>query len=247
MTRKSILVFIFTLSNLLFVLPVCAQAEKDTADNPPEERVRGVQYNSREEAIAAMQKKNIPLLAGMSVSGDLAGLVMAAWTPYGQIEGAFRLNLKERFFPIVEAGWGISDHTSDETDLHYKTNAPYFRIGCDYNFSKEAESGNRIYAGIRYAFTSFKYDIDGPSLEDPFGGASMPFHFTNLSGSNQWAEMVFGLEAKIWGYFHLGWSVRYKFRMAQTKSNIGQPWYVPGFGKNDSSTWGGTFNLVFDL
>ena len=251
MTLKNTLKYLLIplIGNLLSCLPLYAQTEDtDTLQQRHEtERIRGIQYSSQEEAVQTMQEKSIPLLAGMSISGDVAGLVMAAWTSYGQIEGAFRLNLKERFFPIAEIGWGISDYTSDETDLHYKTNAPYIRIGCDYNFSKDLLSGNRIFGGLRYAFTTFTYDIDGPDIKDPYWGGSMPFHFTGLDGNCQWGEVVFGLEAKIWGYFHIGWSARYKFRLSQKKSSVGQAWYVPGFGKNETSTWGGTFNLIFDL
>lgn len=58
---------------------------------------------------------------------------------------------------------------------------------------------------------------------------------------------MFGLEARVWGILHLGWSVRYKLRIYNKKSIVGDPWYVPGFGKNDSHALGGTFNVIFDI
>lgn len=250
MTPRNILKYILA-SSILFIVssPVHSQTDVNReTDNPEkEERVRGVQYASPEEAAEAMKKKDIPFISGMSVGGDLAGLIMASWTAYGQYEGLFRIHLKERFFPTFEAGWGISNHTDEETSLHYKTQAPYFRIGCDYNLNKDLHSGNRIFAGLRYAFTAFKYDLDGPDMKDPFGNGSIPYRFTGINSNSHWAEVLFGLEAKIWKSFHIGWNIRYKLRLSQKKTSLGQAWYVPGFGKNDTSTLGGSFNLIFDI
>ena len=44
-------------------------------------RVKGVQF---ETAVDSLLGKPLPLLAGASVSFDVAGAVMAAFTPYGQ-------------------------------------------------------------------------------------------------------------------------------------------------------------------
>ena len=97
-------------------------------------RVRGIQYASREEAAAAQRAADNPLFAGASLSADAVGLIMMAASSHGQAEAALRLNLKNKYFPIFEMGWGVCDHDEFSTGLHYKTNAPYFRIGCDYNF-----------------------------------------------------------------------------------------------------------------
>ena len=212
-----------------------------------QERIRGVQYSSADEAADALHLKKIPLLAGISISGDVVGAVMAVVSPYGQFEAACRVNLKGCFFPIFELGWGISDHKDESTEIHYKTNAPFFRIGCDYNFARDRRSGNRILGGLRYGFTSFSYDVAGPDIVDPIWGTHLPFNFQGINGGAQWVEAVFGLEAKIWKIFHLGWTFRYKVRLHDKTSSLGSSWYVPGYGKNDTHTLGGTFNLIFDL
>ena len=238
--------YIFVLLFSSATLPLCAQSDqKDTLNAPS--RVRGIQFDSREAAAKAMRQKAIPLLSGMSVSADVVGAVMAAVSPYGQWEGAFRVHLKEKFFPIVEIGWGVSDHTDETSELHYKTHAPYFKIGCDYNFMKDKLSKNRIFGGLRYAFTSFKYDVDGPAIVDPVYGTETPFHFTDVSSNAQWMELVFGLEARVWRFLHLGWSFRYRFQTHEKKSSLGNSWYIPGYGKSGSTALGGTFNVTFDI
>lgn len=230
-----------------------AQAQQTTADAPADslrddKAFRGLQYASREEAAAALLKKNdLPLLAGFSVSVDVAGAVMAAVGSYGQFEGACRVNLRGRYFPVAEVGWGMSDHTSDATDVYYKTSAPYFRLGCDYNVARDKSSGNRIFVGARYAFSAFDYDFGGPDVEDPNYGTTLPASVTGVKGRVQWAEAVFGLEAKVWGPLSLGWSIRYKFRLGNKRSAWGDPWYVPGYGKNGGSVIGGTFNVGLSI
>lgn len=236
---------------LLAISGVGSRCMAQTPVTPPDStrqgtQVRGIQYQP-EQDLALINQKPIPLFAGISVSGDLAGAVMAVATPFGQYEAACRINLKERYFPIFEMGWGTSDHTDETTLLHYKTGAPYFRIGCDYNFAKDRYSGNRIMGGVRYGFSSFNYDIDSPGIEDPIWGTVTPFDYDGVHGGVQWAELVFGLEAKIWSIFHIGWTARYRFRLHNTTSDIGSPWYVPGYGRNEGHVFSGTFNIIFDI
>ena len=224
---------------------IAAQTVRDSTASAGQ--VRGIQYGSAEDLANRIGQKEIPLFAGISVSGDLAGAVMAAASPYGQLEAACRINLKGRFFPILEIGWGVSDHTEETTELHYKTRAPYFRIGCDYNFANDRRSGNRVFGGLRYAFSSFDFDVDGPPVVDPVWGTHTPFVYEGMHAAARWAEIVFGLEAKIWKIFHLGWSVRYRLRLHEKQSAVGGAWYVPGYGRNDTHALGGTFNIIFDI
>lgn len=244
MTKQRISKYISALISILLPLGWC-QAQV-TGQTLPKNRTMGVQYIPDRDSIKPLERP-IHTLEGMSVSIDAAGAVMYALANYGQLEGSFRLNLKERYFPIVEIGIGHSDHTDDNTSLHFKTNSPYFRMGCDYNFAKDLRSGNRVFGGVRYAYTKIKYDLDGPDLTDPIWGQSVPYSFRDLDGSCSWGEAVFGIEAKIWNNFHIGWSVRYRLRLSQNVSDVGQAWYIPGYGKNEGHTFGATFNLIFDI
>lgn len=201
-----------------------------------------------QEQVAGWMEKPVPLFYGVSVSADVVGFAMKAMgSDYAQMEVACRINLKDKYMPIVECGYGTADRVGDETDNTFHTQAPYFRIGMDYNFSKRKRSGNRLYAGVRYAFTSFNYDIGDPNFSDPVWDITRPLDMKGLNGRAQWGEIVFGMEARIWSIFHLGWSVRYKSRFKHKESPYGQPWYVPGFGKNGSTCLGGTFNVIFEI
>lgn len=187
------------------------------------------------------------LFMGFSVSADIVGPAMLLFGDYGQYEGALRINLKDKYFPIIELGYGKCDHIEETTNIRYKTNAPYIKIGMDFNLLKNKHSGNRLYAGARYAFTSYKDDISLPEFQDPVWGYPVDYQYSGNKCHYHWIEAVFGVEAKIYGPFHLGWSARYRKRVAFDEGILGKSWYVPGFGKSDNSSLGATFNIIIDI
>ncbi|MBR2035613.1 MAG: hypothetical protein IJ984_06155, partial [Prevotella sp.] len=113
----------------------------------------------------------MPLLKGMQISVDIAGPIIMQLSVYGEYEAALRLNLKNKYFPIFELGYGMAEHLNDEvTGISYETSAPYFRIGCDLNLLKNKNSENHFYGGIRYAFTTYKVDMSRNEMQDPVWG-----------------------------------------------------------------------------
>lgn len=198
--------------------------------------------------IFALVKDSIPMLRGFAVSFDIAGPAQLALSDHGEYEGAVRLNLHDQYFPIVEIGYGKADHQNDEvTGISYKTSAPYFRIGCDLNLLKNKHTPNRLYGGIRYAFTSYKVDIANNDMEDPVWQWSAPVNIVGQQCNQHWMELVFGVDARIAGPLHLGWTVRYKRRLAHNDGDAGNTWYVPGYGKYGDTRLGANFNVIIDI
>ncbi len=195
-----------------------------------------------------LEKDSIPLFRGFSVSFDLVGAAMATFGDNGQYEGALRINLHDQWFPIFELGIGRANRENDEvTGLTYKTTAPFFRIGMDWNILKNKHQANRLYAGFRYAFTSYKVDIIRENLPDPVWKSNTQFSIRDLPCNMHWLEAVIGIDAKIFGPLHLGWSVRYKRRIAHKEGDFGTTWYVPGFGTNDKDNLAANFNVIIDI
>ena len=193
------------------------------------------------------QKDSIRLFQGFAVSFDLVGAGMLAFSDYGQYEGALRVNLRDEWFPIVEIGYGKAERNDEVTHMYYRTAAPYFRVGVDRNLLKFKHGPNRLYGGLRYAYTSYKVDIAHPDFPDPHWLWDTSFGVKDASCYYHWLEVVVGIDAKIVGPLHLGWSVRYKRRIAYSKHDFGDTWYVPGFGTDDDSKLGGTFNVIIDI
>lgn len=195
----------------------------------------------------SIQKDSIPLFRGFAVSFDVVGAAMKMLSDYGQYEGALRVNLHDEWFPIVEAGIGKATHDDEVTRVYYSTSAPYFKIGIDKNMLKDKHGPNRLYVGLRYGFTSYKVDIARPDFVDPYWKWDAGYGIKDAACKYHWAEIVVGVDAKIFGPLHLGWSVRYKQRLAHNDGIIGKTWYVPGYGTWDSSKLGATFNVIIDI
>lgn len=194
------------------------------------------------------EKDSIPFFRGFAVSFDLVGAAKMVFSDHGEYEGALRINLHDQWFPILEAGIGHANHEEDEvTEITYKTTAPYFRIGMDWNVLKKKHGPNRMYAGFRYGFTSYKVDIIRKALPDPVWLDSSGFGVKDLGCNMHWLEIVFGIDAKIFGPLHLGWSVRYKRPIHHDEGGIGNPWYVPGFGTGKDDQLAANFNIIIDI
>lgn len=197
--------------------------------------------------IMSDKKDTIPTFRGLQITADLVGMAQLAVSDYGQYEAGLRVNLKDKYFPVVELGYGKADHHNDVTQTEYYTKAPYGKIGVDFNVLKNKHDIYRVYAGFRYAFTSFKFDVSHPDVKDPVWGNENPYGGSDIKGKYHWLEGVFGVDAKIAGPLHLGWSVRYKRRIKHDISKMGNCWYVPGYGKTGSSLITGTFNVMINL
>jgi hypothetical protein len=195
-----------------------------------------------------LEKDSIPLMRGFQVSFDLVGAAQLMLGDYGQYEAALRLNLHDQWFPIVEVGYGKANHDDDPvTHITYKTKAPYFRAGVDFNLLNMKHQSNRLFAGFRYAYTSYKVDMWRTDFPDPVWKWPTSFGIREEACSQHWLEAVVGIDAQVLGPLHLGWSVRYKQRLAHNDGTIGKTWYVPGYGTWDSSKLGATFNVIIDI
>lgn len=207
----------------------------------------GVADAQSKKKIVVEEEDSISFFRGLSVSLDAVGLAQLAFGDYGQYEGALRVNLKDKYLPIIELGWGKADASDEVTTLTYKTSAPYGRIGCDFNIMKNKHDIHRLYAGFRYAYTSYKFDVFSSGLTDPNWGNKCEYEATGVKAYYHWAELVVGVDAKIWKCFRLGWSARYKRRLFYNEGDIGRTWYVPGYGKQGNIRLGGTFNITIEL
>lgn len=231
MHPKHISTYILALatSSLLLLQPLAAQAQ------------------SQQKKMEPSKEDSIPLLRGIAVGVDLVGLGQIMVSDYGQYEAHLRVNLRDKLYPVFELGYGHCDATDESTQVHYKTNAPYARIGIDWNLLKNKHDDYRLFGGFRYALTYYKYDVWAPDIEDPVWGGSAPYGATGISCNYHWLEGVIGVDAKIWGPIRMGWSFRYKRRISANNGDLGNTYYVPGFGKQGGSRLGGTFNVTFEI
>lgn len=185
---------------------------------------------------------------GFTVSADLFGPLQYLISDYGNIEGAIRLNLKNTYFPIAELGLSSCETLDNNTGIKYATTAPYGRIGLDINFLKNKLQENRLFVGLRYCFSKYKYDYSGPMVSDPIWNGEYHLDIKDTNATSHWGEIIMGVQVKIWRNFHMGWSLRVKKELSTSGNKYSKPYYIPGYGITSSGTsWGGTYSLIFDV
>jgi len=205
----------------------------------------------------AVPEQVIPFYNGITVGVDVYGIgsnILGSDFLSGEVNAY--ANLKNRFFPIVEIGYGKTD-TKNDKNIHYKSAAPYFKLGLNYNTMYKKNNAGFLYVGLRYAFSSMSYDIStmwdeendfNPNPNDDVWKEQTPdFNHTGMKASMHWAEFLVGVQVRIYKQFHMGWSVRMKYRVKISPDEYGDPWYVPGFGKYGSSTLGLNYSLIYKL
>lgn len=242
MKRKRMSRYILLMAcSWLLACPVFAQ-QPDSIQVSPQPQPTEV------KADTAATKKGTGLIRGVMVSADLVGVIGGVFgLEYNSYEASVEVNLKNRYFPVLEVGYGFTDTTDDDNDIHYKAAAPYFRLGMNYNFYYKKDTPNSIYAGLRCGFSSFSYDVSSPDLTDPIWGGTVPYNYEGVKATAVWLEIVAGLRTRIWKNFYMGWSVRYKRRLSVTENDYSEVWYIPGFGINGSALFGATYNLIYYL
>lgn len=194
------------------------------------------------------EQKKLTFFQGFTVSADLFGPIQYLLSDKGNIEGAIRLNLKNTYFPIVELGLSSCETLDSNTDIKYTTTAPYGRIGFDINFLKNKFQENRLFVGLRYGFSKYQYDYEGPEVSDPIWNGEYSLNIKDVEATSHWGEIVMGVQVKIWRNLHMGWSLRLKKELSTSGNKSSKPYYIPGYGSTSSGTsWGGTYSLIFDV
>ncbi len=230
MKKRLILIFTLLITSIVSTMNVMAQ-EKSVI-------------------ITSAEEENQPLLKAIEVGVDVGGFAQKVFgSDYTSASASVTANIKNRYLPVIEIGYGEIDTKHEETSITYKTKAPFFKIGCDYNFFfKKTHLPGYLFGGIRIAHSSFNYDVSAPDLKDPvWGNITIPFTYNDVKGSTTWSELVVGVKAKIMKNFHLGWSARYRVLLSNKKSENCEPLYIPGLGMSNSSKFGFTYNLIYNL
>ena len=196
------------------------------------------------------KEEELPFYQGLMVGVDVSGLASKAFgSDAFSSEISIHANLKNRFFPVVEIGYGKTDTTGEETNIHYQTSAPFFRVGMDYNvFYKKPHLPGYFTVGLRYGFSSFTYDMQSPDLVDPnWGHTSIPVTYNDVKSNAGWLELVLGMKTQVYKDFYMGFTVRYRARQSMKKHENTEPYYIPGYGRGKTSNFGITYNLSYRL
>lgn len=189
-----------------------------------------------------------PKIYEVSVGLNLWDPIMRAFGQDYGIGGVdVRLNMHNRYIPTLEVGLGQARHTADEYGYTYRSPlAPYAKIGLDYNFLFNSDPAYQLYGGLRYGFSSFKYEVTGATDSGTYWGDKTTFGIPSQSASAGWLEVVLGLRVRLWGNISAGWALRYHTILHQSHPVGGDPWYIPGYG-TASSPLSGSITISYTI
>ena len=189
----------------------------------------------------------IPVFNGITIQGDIA-LVVSSLVSGGETftyEASTQVDLKHKFFPILEIGYGGANKTSNNA-INFKNSGLFERIGIDINLlspkKDEKPTSNLFLAGIRLGMSGFPYSISNVIVTDDYWGKTQTLNYSNQTATKIWYELVLGVRVEVTRNIFMGWSVRTRTLINQDVTGVVAPWYIPGYGNNAENNWG--FNYV---
>ena len=202
------------------------------------------------DSAALKKKKEVihPLLHSAIIGIDIWNPAMKLFgQDYGLIGFSAQVNLKNKYIPTFEFGLGNANYKPDDNNYTFHAPiSPYFKIGLDYNFMYNSNPDYLAFAGIRYGFSPFNYQLKEVSVGSDYWGENNTIDFPEQSYTAGWLELSFGIRAKIWSDISLGWTFKYHSKIHKTKSDMGEPWYIPGYGTSGSNI-AASFSVYYTL
>lgn len=148
-----------------------------------------------------------------------------------------------RYYLVVEAGHWDRNFSAYE-ELYYN-GGNYFRAGLDVNFLKKDPDKNMLFFGLRYGRSTYSEFLT--VFNDPVWG-DVDAYYSNIDVNASWFELTTGLRVKIWNFFWMGYTARYKFGLNTNAPSDFISYDVPGYGKTaNPSTWGFNYQLLFRI
>jgi hypothetical protein len=149
-----------------------------------------------------------------------------------------------RFYLVAEVGkWERKFLTEVE---QYNNSGSYARIGVDVNFLLKDPDKNMFFFGLRYGRSMYSENFK-VTTEDPVWG-TVTTTYTNTDLKAGWGELTTGLRVKMWKFFWLGYTARYKIALNTNETGDLISYDVPGYGKTASKpTWGFNYQILFRI
>lgn len=193
-------------------------------------------------------KMIFPLIYQLAVGINVWDPVMRI---FGQKNGVAdiwaELNMHNRYFPFIDFGLGTCDDTPADANFTFKTPmSPFYKIGCSYNFLYNSNPDYKLLAGLRYGFSHFEWSADDITVDEGYWQDPSRFSITDCKATAGYWEFTLGVRVKIAGNLSMGWNVIYHALLHESKDPLGQPMYIPGFGKRNSAVTG-NFSVIYNF
>lgn len=149
-----------------------------------------------------------------------------------------------RYYLALELGHWERDLKTDLEE--YINGGNYFRVGVDVNFLKKDPEKNMFFIGGRYGHGKFSEELTITSEDDVWGSSTDSYRNTDVKAN--WFELTTGLKVRMFKFFWMGYTARYKFALNTDAPRGFIPHDVPGYGKTyKDNTWGFNYYLMFRI
>lgn len=223
-----------------FVTPVEVKTNRTLLPRKGE-KLKYIEHDSlaldsiRRDSIAKIYPR-YPKITDITIGANVGDAVARLFGQhYSSFDFSLSVNMWNRVSPIVELGLGWAKATPEELNYTYKSKlAPYVKLGANYNLMFKSHPDYQFFAGVRLGYSTFTYDLLNVTLSDGYWDESKQFDMRNLKSHAFWGELTLGLKVKLWKSISAGWIVRYHNVISYKKNDVGDPWFVPGFGSRTS-------------
>lgn len=212
--------------------------------------VAGVSF-AQQKGPTLSQKQSKLTYNGWSAHADIASPLMGLALNKGVLTGeaAVDVNLSNRFFPIIELGYGAVN-TEVTNGSTYSATAPFARLGMNFNLvkTKDKEGNakphrNYAYLGLRYGMSLVDYELANVPITRGYWDENQLLSWNGKNAYAGWGEVLAGVRVDMANGFTIGWSVRMKLFLHTSLDEKQTLWYVPGYGNSS----GNTFTLNYTL
>lgn len=200
--------------------------------------------------VEKIKEPEVPMYNGFTVQVDAASLVTSALKlgEFYSMEGGIQVNLKKKYFPVFELGMGGIDKLSND-NVEFKTNGLFGRVGIDMNLIKKKKdskpTSNLFLVGVRLGMSHFAYNITNIQITDNYWGGTESTDYTNQLSTKLWFEVVAGVHVEIIKNVFMGWTVRNKNLLGSDVPGKVFPYYIPGYGLNNTNNWAINYTLGY--
>ncbi|MDE5826377.1 MAG: hypothetical protein K2H57_02245 [Duncaniella sp.] len=198
--------------------------------------------------LPAPPKMEYPLLHEIIGGVNLWSPIMRAFGQhYGLGDVWAEVSLHNRYFPFLAIGVDNCNDTPDGLNFTFRVPvSPYVKIGASYNFLYNSNPDYKLQMGLRYGFTTYKWNVDDITVNEGYWNDPSHFSLLNQKSNAGYLEITFGLKVKIIRNWSLGWNIIYHSILHETKNPSGKPMFIPGYGKRGSAVTG-SLSLMYTL
>ena len=193
-------------------------------------------------------KMQYPLLHAVSVGVNIWDPVMRIFKQqYGGADVWAELSLHNRYKPVIEFGLSSANITPDEMNYTFHSSlAPYFKIGMNYNIFYNSNPDYQFNVGLRYGFTTYSYEVRDVTVDEGYWNEPSHFSLPNVHSTAGWLEIVAGVRVLAVKPISLGWTVKYRTKIHESKAPYGEQMYIPGWGKRKNAL-SLSFSIIYTL